>query len=40
MCLAAMVAGRAAYRAHPAWQADRAIDSEPWQTNPAKSAQH
>jgi len=38
--LAAMGAGRAAYRAHLAWQADRAIDSEAWRTRRTKSTQH
>jgi hypothetical protein len=40
MYLAAMVAGRAAYRARLAWQVDRAIDPEAWRTRPAKSTQH
>jgi hypothetical protein len=40
MYLAAMVAGRAAFRAHLAWQVDRAIDLEAWRTRPTKSTQH
>jgi hypothetical protein len=40
MYLAAMVAGRAAYRARLAWQVDRAIDLEAWRTRTTKSTQH
>jgi hypothetical protein len=34
---AAMVSGRAAYRARLAWQVDRAIDPEAWRISPTKS---
>ena len=37
MYLAAMVAGRSAYRARLAWLVDRAIDLEAWRTSPTKS---
>jgi hypothetical protein len=40
LCLAAMVAGRAAHRARLAWRVDRAIDLEAWRTRPTKSTPH